>query len=83
MHTCTTPILFRHIVKDTVYIREYAVKPLFSLFSFKVDKPITQKLCKPLTEEGYETTLQNLLDLAIPNIAKGRCVFFFKLTNLI
>lgn len=37
---------------------------------YQVDKPFTQKLCKPLTEEGYEGTLQTLLEQSLPELIK-------------
>ena len=43
----------------------------FFVHHFQVEIPFTQKLCKPLSDEGYETTLQNLLDYAIPDLVKG------------
>ena len=48
------------------------------LISLQVDRPFAQKLFKPFTDEGFENTLQSLLEQALPDLVKGMCVILLK-----
>ena len=57
-------LLLGNILSDFVSCR---------LISLQVDRPFAQKLFKPFTDEGFENTLQSLLEQALPDLVKGMC----------
>ena len=66
--------------RSFMFILLQADRPFIQKLSIlQADRPFIQKLFKPYTDEGFETTLEHLLQQSIPDLLKGMSVLYFTL----